>query len=185
MFAAIQGVLWGGVGLGLLFLLCRMYIRLAIFRRLFADDALVCAAWAMTLANAIVWQRASGDMYLALRVSGGASSPAAIPHDFAARMRVFLHALFASYLLFVSTLWAVKLSFLVFFRQLGQHLRFQNILWWGVLAFTAVSYVASIALINFRCMLAREAVRMGNKRSFFLPFCLRSPQTSPGGLARL
>ncbi len=161
-------MLWGGVGLAFVFVLCRLYIRLAVFRRLFADDALVCAAWLMTLANAVIWQHASGDMYLTLLISSGVSH--VIPPDFLARMGVFLHALFASYLLFISTLWSIKLSFLVFFRKLGWHLRFQNILWWSVLVFTVVSYFASVALINFKCMLAREKVRMGEAPLVYQPF---------------
>jgi predicted permease len=113
-----QGVLWGGVGLGFIFLMTRSYIRLAVFRRLYSDDALVWAAWVMTLVNAIIWQCASGDMYLMLRVSSGASP--VIPVNLAGRKRGSMRALLASYLLFYSTLWAVKLAFLVFFRKLGQ-----------------------------------------------------------------
>jgi hypothetical protein len=101
-----------------------LYIRLSVFRRLFADDALVCAAWLMTLANAIIWQRASSNMYLTLLV--GASVLDYFPSDVLARMGAFLRAVFASYLLFYSTLWSIKLSFLIFFRKLGQKVRRQE-----------------------------------------------------------
>jgi hypothetical protein len=166
-------VLWGGVGLGFIFLIARSYIRLAVFRRLYADDALVWAAWAMTLANAIIWQSASGDMYLMLRVSSGVSP--VIPANLAAHRRAFIRALLASYLLFYSTLWAVKLAFLVFFRKLGQLVRFQKMLWRSVLALTVASYFALVVVTfsgvtDYKRITTQDRVRMGK---VFLPAARR------------
>lgn len=53
---------------------------------------------------------------------------------------------------FYTGLWSVKLSFLVFFKRLGQNVRNQQIVWWTVLLITIGSYLACLSIIDYRCL---------------------------------
>ena len=53
---------------------------------------------------------------------------------------------------FYTSLWAVKISFLIFFRRLGQNVRRQKVLWWTVFAFTVATYIICIGNIQFSCL---------------------------------
>lgn len=55
---------------------------------------------------------------------------------------------------FYTSLWSVKISFLLFFRRLSQNVSGQKVLWWCVLAFTLASYVVCIGDIQYSCLAA-------------------------------
>ena len=55
---------------------------------------------------------------------------------------------------FYTSLWAVKISFLLFFKRLGQNVIGQKVLWWCVFAFTLASYFICIGDIPFSCLVA-------------------------------
>lgn len=55
---------------------------------------------------------------------------------------------------FYTSLWSVKISFLFFFKRLGQNVRWQKILWWCVFAFTAATYFVCIGDIQYACLAA-------------------------------
>lgn len=67
------------------------------------------------------------------------------------RTGVILH------ILFYSTLWLVKLSFLMFFRRLGSKVKGQKIWWWCILVFTVLAWVACISDIQYKCYLSSVA----------------------------
>lgn len=56
-------------------------------------------------------------------------------------------------ILFYSVLWLVKLSFLMFFWRLGSKVRRQKILWWFIMVFTLLAWVACVADIQYKCYL--------------------------------
>ena len=132
------------------FLLFRFYVRLKIFRRLHIEDPFVLAAWLMNLANAVVWQKNANQLYTLIAVESGVVTmppPELIPHIY-----VGLHSLFASSLLYYTALWSVKLSFLMFFRNLDNSIRRQRMLWYCVLAFTLATYITCLGMINYKCV---------------------------------
>ena len=132
------------------FLIFRFYVRLKIFRRLYIEDPIVFAAWLMTLANAVVWQKTANELYSVIAVeSGQISMP---PPEYLSYVYIQLHSLFASFVLYYTALWSVKLSFLLFFRTLSNSIRRQMILWYWVLAFTIASYVSCLCMMDFRCL---------------------------------
>lgn len=142
----LLGTLWTGVAVSFCFLLFRFYVRLKIFSRLHIEDSFVLAAWLMNLANAVVWQNNANELYSAFAVE---SMPAPV---YLSHVYVQLHSLFASELLYYTALWSVKLSFLLFFRNLGNYIRRQMMIWYCVLAFTIASYITCLCMMDFRCL---------------------------------
>ena len=133
------------------FLLFRFYVRLKIFRHLHVEDPFVLAAWLMSLANAVVWQKNANQLYTVIAVESGVVTIP--PPELMPNIYVGLHSLFASSLLYYTALWSVKLSFLMFFRNLDNSIRRQKVLWYSVLAFTLASYIACLGMIDYRCVI--------------------------------
>ncbi len=44
------------------------------------------------------------------------------------------------------------MSFLIFFKRLGQNVRHQGLVWWTVLIITAASYFACLGDIDYKCL---------------------------------
>lgn len=147
-----MGLLWGGVALTLLFFAFRIYVRIKTFHRLFWDDFLLLVAWFMLLANATIWQYAKTGLYLLLNVQSGRQLP---PADFGLKVGEYLHESVAILVLFYSSLWCVKLSFLVFFRRLGQKVQKQKIIWWSVLVVVVAGYFSVLGTIQWHCLIPR------------------------------
>ena len=145
-----KGVIWGGLAITLIFFIFRIYVRVNSFRKLFVDDGLVLVAWLMVLATAILWHNINGAMYRSLLVTSGEVYPA--PPTFVNDEQTFLRGSVAVIVLFYSSLWTVKLSFLIFFRRLGLGVNRQKQLWWCVLAITVASYFCCIGTIEYNCL---------------------------------
>ena len=142
--------MWTGVAVSFCFLLFRFYVRLKTFRRLDIDDPLVFAAWLMTLANAIIWQVTANELYDVIAVDSGQRympSP-----EYFSRVSIIFHGLIATYVLYYTALWSIKLSFLLFFRNLSKTIRRQMLLWYLVSAFTIASYIGCLCMINYKCL---------------------------------
>lgn len=132
------------------FLLFRFYVRLKIFRRLHLADPFVLAAWLMSLANAVVWQKNADQLYMVIAVESGVMKmqpPELMPHIY-----IGLRSVFASSLLYYTALWSVKISFLLFFRNLDNSIRRQRMIWYCVLTFTLASYMICLAMIEYKCL---------------------------------
>lgn len=89
------------------------------------------------------------DMYELMNVSAGLELPG--PSFFADGER-YSRASLAILILFYSTLWSIKLSFLIFFKRLGKNVLRQKLIWWPVFGFTVASYVVAIGVLQFRCL---------------------------------
>lgn len=127
---ALTAVLWTGVAVSFCFLAFRGYVRLKVFRRLFLDDILVLTAWLIFLASVILYQVMLPAVYLIIEVYEAVDTEglAAIPQDLPPKLDFLVHAYMASIFAFWCCLWAVKASFLAFFRKLGHNVARQNIL---------------------------------------------------------
>lgn len=104
----------------------------------------------MLLATAITWQCISDDMYQTLYITGGQTSVIAstLIKDRERSLKAMLGAIF----LFISGLWSVKFSFLIFFRRLGDNVAGQKYHWWMVFLFTLATYFIGIGTIQFQCL---------------------------------
>ena len=139
------------------FFIFRIHVRLKVFQRLHLDDAFVLVALLLTIANATLWQVTSNDLYLGIAVSDGQQP---LPHDLS-KIYVYLHSQFASVFIYVMSLWLVKFSFLWFFRGLGNKIKRQQLVWWLVLGFTAVSFVIELAILDYKCLASISLRELG------------------------
>lgn len=142
-----QGVIWGGLAIAVIFVGVRIFARLKTFRKIFADDAFVVFALILALTSAILWQIFAKYMFQLLAVAYGTPPGPNFPTDF----EHYGKASAAVVIFFYSTLWAIKISFLIFFKRLGKNVRRQKLLWWPIFGFTMATYFASIGIIPYNC----------------------------------
>ncbi|KAI9664062.1 MAG: hypothetical protein M1821_007553 [Bathelium mastoideum] len=150
------GLLWAGCATSLLFVLVRVFIRIHSFRVIYADDFLVIAAWGMFLATAILWSIEAPTLYLQYGIQSG-RIPLTSPLDelnFVKKDTSFLRTIVPFNWLYYTSLWTVKLSFLMFFRRLGSRVRGQQIWWWVVLVIVVATWIACVADIQYNCALS-------------------------------
>lgn len=89
-------------------------------------------------------------MYQFLAVDSGELWPP--PGDFEADSERYYRESLVVWVCFYTGLWAVKISFLLFLKRLGQNVAGRQVLWWGVFVFTVVAYVISIADMPYACL---------------------------------
>lgn len=94
-------------------------------------------------------------MFLSTEVSAGQLSPLDYP-TYIPDTEHYLKSTVATMVLFYSSLAAIKISFLLFFRRLlsGVHIKALRIQWWTVLAITIISWIISIADLEYKCLAA-------------------------------
>lgn len=153
-----KGIYWGGVVITAIFFAFRIYVRLKAFRRVYSDDLLVLAAWLMLLTSAIIWQFDKESLYEQMELTSGQLLPSA---GFEHRVEKALRGSLVEIVFFYSSLWSVKVSFLIFFRRLGHKVKGQKQLWWFVLIVTLASYIVCLSLINYNCLASTSLSSLG------------------------
>lgn len=136
--------MWSGTAISLFFLAFRIFVRIKSFRRIYLDDVLTLIAWLMFLATASIWQSQLAAMYEGFTISSGTVIPT--PEQLSAEI-ILLRAEFAITCMYYTSLWMIKLSFLVFFRRLGEKVRGQKIWWWCVTSFTVATWLTCMGLL--------------------------------------
>ncbi len=124
-----------------------------------ADDYFVVLALAFALANAIMWQIYAHNMFHIMAVSAGLELP---DEGFVSIAESYSRSTIAFLVLFYSALWSIKMSFLLFFRRLGQNVRGQKVVWWPVFGFTIVTYLTCIGTIDYPCFVNSIAWETAN-----------------------
>lgn len=142
--------MWGGTALSLCFFIFRVFVRLRYFQTVYADDVFILAAWVMLLASSAIWQTQQAPLYNSFKLSAGQIQPTA---DILVAEQSLMHANLVVLVLFLSCLWSVKVSILLFFRRLGYNVRGQNIWWWSVMGFTVLTWAICISVLEYRCLL--------------------------------
>lgn len=135
----------------------RTFSRIKIFKRIWADDAFVIFALILVIANAIIWQIHAQAMFDLMAVSAEIESPGP---NFISRSESYSKATVAVIIFFYSTLWSVKMSFLLFFRRLGTNVFSQKYIWWPVFIFTLATYFSCIGTIQYNCLVVPLQVIM-------------------------
>lgn len=150
-----QGVVWGGVTISSFFVAFRAYARWKSFRRYFWDDGFVLFAWILILATAIMWHFVAADLF---QISYVASGKLSITHTptLVQDTELYLRVSIAVIIFFYTSLWAIKFSFLIFFRKLtaGTYIKAQIIQWWVVFGFTLVTWFACLGTLEYNCLAA-------------------------------
>lgn len=141
------------MAISFLFVCSRILIRLRSFGRLWFDDLFVVIGWSMIFATTIIWHFVERDMFMNTAIASGQLSPASDPTN-TPDTEYYLHCSIAVIILFTSSLVAIKISFLLFFRRLttGVYIKMQMIQWWVVFGITVSTWFASIGYINYQCL---------------------------------
>lgn len=98
-------------------------------------------------------------MYYIMAVSAGLELPG---EGFAPLAESYFKSTVAVIVLFYSSLWSIKISFLLFFRRLGKNVRGQKVVWWPVFGFTLATYFACIGTIQYPCLVSSFAYLAAN-----------------------
>lgn len=141
-------MLWASTAISFVFLIFRLAVRVKTFRRLLVDDYLVIFSWTILLVSAVLWQLQSGILYEQFGLGSGEVVPGP---DFLERYQKFMYYIAPFTILFYTSLWSIKISFLVFFYKLGSTIRTHQIWGWVVAAITFASYVVCVADVQYEC----------------------------------
>ena len=133
-----QTIIWTVVAIAILFAFFRFTIRLYALRKLLADDVAVATALILLLSLAIMYRYAIPIMFELDKVAKGEE---ALTPSFLPRATIFLKLQFVIIVVFWTTIWAVKLAFLLFYRTLFTGLPEHMLGWWLAAGFTALAYV--------------------------------------------
>ena len=128
----------------------RLVVRWKSFKKLDFDDGFVIFAWVLALLTAIDWQIVAGFMYQFIAITRGQLWPP--PATFVDDSERYFTGSAVFIIFFYTSLWAVKISFLLFFKRLGLNVRRQKVLWWCVFAFTIATYLSCIGNIQYSCL---------------------------------
>lgn len=119
---------------------------------------MVLAAWTMLLTNtAIVQDRIANffGFYAALHEK--------VPpvQQIAEELNLFQDYFVSLSVIYVTCLWLIKLSFMVFFYKLSPKNNKFRIYWWIVLGINVATYVFSAAIYNFQCVSTTTKMALG------------------------
>lgn len=124
-------------------------MRIKCFRRLLPDDYIVGIAWILLLATAITWQIILPDLYEFMDISAGLRRPSS---DFLNTLLRYSRGQLSIFIMFFIGLWAVKLSFLVFFYRLGSMITYYRIAWWCITVVTLSAGFVCIGTMEYNCL---------------------------------
>ncbi|MCJ1467454.1 hypothetical protein MMC07_006079 [Pseudocyphellaria aurata] len=144
--AVDQGVLWGGLAIAIICCGLRFLARIRIFKKLLIDDYFVVFALIFAITNAIIWQIFIRKMYHTINMLTGLET-LDVPF-----IESYFRFTVAVYFLFYSSLWSIKISFLLFFRRLGTHVTNHKLLWWPVFALTVAAYFVHYGTVDYKCL---------------------------------
>ncbi|KAL4814518.1 hypothetical protein BDW67DRAFT_186715 [Aspergillus spinulosporus] len=136
-------ITWVGAGLGALFTVLRVAIRLTRMRRLLPDDYFILLAFSFLITNAILQTIQMPHLYyIILHPTGSDIAPHALK---------YVHYMFAIIGLFWSVLWSVKAAFLALFWAMTNNLPHYRRWWLGIVIFTFGSYAGCWFASAFTC----------------------------------
>lgn len=141
------------MAISFLFVSFRLGVRLKNFRRLFLDDFFVVLGWSMIFATTIIWHFAAHDMFMSTAVASGQISPLDDP-TYISDTEYYLRSSVAVIVLFYSSLVAIKMSFLIFFRRLteGVDNKAQTIQWWTIFGIVIAVWLTCLGTIEYQCL---------------------------------
>ncbi|KAL8930127.1 MAG: hypothetical protein Q9208_000744 [Pyrenodesmia sp. 3 TL-2023] len=147
--SSLETTIWLVVAIAILFTLFRFTIRLYALRKLLADDVAVAAALLLLISLAIMYEYATPKMFEVVRVAQGEE---AFTLPFMDRATVFLKLQFAIIVLFWTEIWVVKVSFLIFYRNVFSGLPELMLGWRLVAVFTGLTYALCWAFQLASCI---------------------------------
>lgn len=119
---------------------------------MFCDDFFVIFAWLLALLTAVNDQVI--EQWASQLIAATSSQHQPLPSSFFDKRDKYYRYSVLVLVFFYTSLWAVKVSFLMFFRRLSHNVTGQKLLWWCVFAFTLASYFVCIGDIEYSCLTA-------------------------------
>ncbi|KAL4748447.1 hypothetical protein BDW72DRAFT_195746 [Aspergillus terricola var. indicus] len=136
-------ITWVGAGLGALFTVLRVAIRLKRMGRLLPDDYFIIIACSFLITNAVLQTIQTPHLYyIVLNPTGS---------DIVSHALKYVHYMFAIIGLFWSVLWSVKAAFLALFWAMTNNLPHYRRWWLGIVVFTFGSYAGCWFASAFTC----------------------------------
>lgn len=158
--------MWTLTAFTLAFVVFRCWIRARYFGRLLSDDYMVVAAWCLLLVNIALVQDRLDDFFGFYALLKERVPPVV---RLAGMLNVFMDYFVALNVLYATTIWLIKLSFMMLFYRLGiGNGRRSKVWWWVVLAVNVVCYVFSSAIFVFRCASTSSKDALGEKYAYTL-----------------
>lgn len=144
----LQAVVWTAVALAIFFVVCRLLINRHVHGRVSANDACVCFALAILISMATMYHYITSPIFRIRRISQGEEP---FTPDIGPSAHFFLKLQFAIIVLYWTCLWAVKMSFLMYYQKLFANLP-GHLIWWTVACiFTLLSYFGCWAIQLAAC----------------------------------
>ncbi|KAL8906929.1 MAG: hypothetical protein Q9171_006062 [Xanthocarpia ochracea] len=135
---SLETIIWLVVAIAILFTFFRFTIRSYVLKKLLWDDIAVALATLINLSLAVMYRYIIPIMFELDKVANGEEP---VTQAFLTRAVIFLKLQFAIIVLFWTTVWVVKISFLIFYRQLFTGLPEHMLGWWLTSGFTAMAYL--------------------------------------------
>ena len=169
---SLEAVWWTGVAISSCSIAFRIFARWKVFRRFFFDDAFVLIAWILFVAQMILCQvmlPTLNEVHLIIHkaTTQGLEN---LPAGADSKLRFLKHASLACSFAFTCTIWAVKASFLIFFRRLGRQVRWQNTIWYFALAVTVIGFVIFFPIWSSDCAVGNMVLGKSEMRDSFSRF---------------
>ena len=139
----LEAIWWTGVAVSFCAIALRAYARWRVFHRFFFDDAFVLLAWVLFVTQMILCQVMLPTLKELHEMARQAESQGSLtlPVDAGSKLDFLERTSMACAFFFTCTVWAIKASFLIFFRRLGRQVMWQNTLWYFALAVTVIGFI--------------------------------------------
>lgn len=140
----LHGIFWIGIAFAIFFTILRTTIRAQVFRTLSADDACVIFALIVLVAVGVLCTYATPGIYEIPLIGQPGSDEVLVSPDLTDQLNHFLKLQFAIIILFWTSIWVVKFSFLIFYKRLFASIPRTNhvFIWRFALFFTILAYVS-------------------------------------------
>lgn len=132
----------------------RAFLRVRYNGRFQLDDLFTVIAYLLLIALASLYTVGHSDLYYLIRISAGLIPPPTTAEGLeglVTKAEFTLKQSFACMICFWSCLWMVKASFLTFFYPLSEGLIWDRRLWYAVVTFVSLSYIAIIIDFPLTC----------------------------------
>ncbi len=140
--------MWTAVALAIVFVAFRLLINRHVHGRISANDACICFALAVLVSMGVMYHYVTSPIFQIRRISQGEEP---YTPDIGPSAHFFLKLQFAIIVLFWTCLWAVKMSFLMYYQTLFANLP-GHLIWWTVACvFTSLSYLGCWAIQLAAC----------------------------------
>lgn len=143
-----QVTIWVLFGVSVILLAGRLAIRLRLHHRIFWDDSLAILGTLFLLAENVLIVLILPYVFMLVYYLDGQIDR---PDDFEDQIATMLKMSFAINILFASSLWSVKASFMALMWRLVRNLATFRRVWWAIIVILAVTYCVVIALEPIAC----------------------------------